>query len=155
MVEMLLKHVEQHTHARTVVHKLQLMRRKLVNHNGIGLDFLHDVEARDADVARQDGIAARGFQEMVNQTGRCAFAFRPRNAYGLIMELAEKQVGLRGDFHTFRVEILQGNPWRLDDDVVVVHRLKILTAKMFHAFHLVLVSHCDDGFRQILLYKAE
>ena len=44
---------------------------------------------------------------MVDETRRGALAFRARDAYGLCMELAEKQVGLRGNLHPSHVEILQ------------------------------------------------
>ena len=59
MVEMLLEHIQKHPYARAVVYVFQLVGRKLINHNGIGLDVLHDVKTRDADVARQNGIATR------------------------------------------------------------------------------------------------
>ena len=91
---------------------------------------------------------------MVNQAGGRAFAFRSGNADGLVMELTEKQIGLRSDFHAFRVKVFQGNPRRLDDDVVVVHSLKILFASMFHAFHRVLVGYRHDCIGQVFLQKV-
>ena len=39
MVEMLLKHVEQHTNMGTVVHVFQLMSRQLIHDDALRLDF--------------------------------------------------------------------------------------------------------------------
>ena len=75
MVEMFLKNIQQNAHMRTIMHILQLVRRKFINHDGIRLDVLHDVKTRNPDVARQDSVAARGFQKMVYQTSGRAFAF--------------------------------------------------------------------------------
>ena len=155
MVEMFLEDVEQHTHTGTVVHIFQLMRRKLINHNAFRLDVLHHIETRNADVTRKDGIVTRRFQQMIDEARCGAFALGSRDADGLLVELAEEQVCLGGDLHPSRVEILQGNPRCLDDDVVVVHGLKITIAKVFHAFHLVLVGHSDIGIGQVFVQEMQ
>ena len=55
---MFLKHVEQHTHVGNVVHIFQLVRRKLINDNRLIVNLIDDVEARNSDVARQNGLAS-------------------------------------------------------------------------------------------------
>ena len=71
------------------------------------MDVLHDVEAGNADVARENGITPRGLQQMIDEARRGALAFGARDADGLAVELTEEQVGLRGDLHAFRVKVLQ------------------------------------------------
>ena len=92
---------------------------------------------------------------MVYQAGGRAFTLCARNAYGLGVELVEEQVGLRGDLHAFRVEVLQGDARCFDDDVVVVHRFKILITKVFNAIHLVLVGYCDLSVGQVFLQETQ
>ena len=104
MVEMLLEHIKQHAHARAVVHVFQLVRRELINHDTLRLDVFHDVETRNANVTRQDGVMARCLQHVVNQACRRALAFGTRDTDGLVVELVEEQVGLRGNLHVFRIK---------------------------------------------------
>ena len=131
------------------------MCREFIHHDALRFDVLHDVETWNADVARQDGIATRGSQQMIDQACRGTLALRPRDANGLIVELAEEEIGLRCDLHPFRVEILQGDARRLDDDVVVIHGLKIACAKILHSLHLVFVGHRNDGLGQVFLQETQ
>ena len=92
---------------------------------------------------------------MVYQTRGRALALGARDADGLCMELAEEKVGLRRDLHIFRVEILERDAWCLDDNVIVVHRLKIAFSRMRNTFHCVFVGHRNDGFGQELVQETQ
>ena len=92
---------------------------------------------------------------MVDQTRGRALALGARDADGLRMKLAEEQVGLRSDFNPFRVEILERDAWRLDNDVIVVHCLKIAFSSMDDAFHCVLVGHRNNGIRQVFVQEMQ
>ena len=92
---------------------------------------------------------------MVNQTRGRALALGARDANGLRMELAEEKVGLRSDFNPFRVEVLERDARCLDDDVIVVHSLKIAFSRMGNAFHCVFVGHSNDGFGQKLVQETQ
>ena len=92
---------------------------------------------------------------MIDEARRGAFALSARNADGLRMELTEKQVGLRSDFHAFRVEAQQRYAWGLDDDVIVVHGLKITCAKILHSLHFVFVGHCHNGIGQVFVQETQ
>ena len=155
MVQMLLEHIEQHSHAGTVMHKLELMGGKLIDHDAVRLDLFHHIETGDADVAGQDGIAPRRLQQMVNQRGGGAFPFGAGDPDGLAMELTEEQVGLRGDFNALDVDVFQGDSRGLDDDIVIAHRLQIMVAEVGHAFHLVFVGHRHLRVRQVLVQETQ
>ena len=66
---MLLKDIQQHPHLGTVMHIFQLVGGKLIHHDALWLDLLHHIETGDADVARQEGVMARLFQQMIDQGG--------------------------------------------------------------------------------------
>ena len=133
----------------------KLMSRQLGDDDGVVIQLVHNIEEGYADIAGQKSVAAAVGQNMVYQRRRGAFAFGAGDANSLVMELAEEQVGLRGDLNALGIEVLQRNARCLDDDVVVVHGLQIACAKMLHSLHLVFVGHSDVGIGQVFIQETQ
>ena len=92
---------------------------------------------------------------MIDKGRGGTLALGTRDTDGLATELAQEQVGLRRDCHAFCIKVLKRNARRLDDDVVVIHRLKITISVVFHTIHLVLVGNRNLHIRQIFIQKTQ
>ena len=71
---------------------------------------------------------------MMDQTSGRTLALGTADADGLAMELAQEQIGLRGDLNPFGIEILQRDAWGLDDDIILIDGFQIAFSEMFHSF---------------------
>ena len=131
----------------------------LFNRSGRGVTLTND----GAEFIRYARDVAGQYERLLEKYGRNGnlkkkFGISTQHytfAVKCFVELAKEEIGLRCDLHPLRVEVLQGDTRRLDDDVVVVHGLKIACAKMLHSLHLVFVGHRNDGLGQVFLQETQ
>ncbi len=145
MVKVLLKQVEQHGGVGRTVNKFELVRRQFSHYCRGRADAVDDVEERHADVARQQGVASRTFEQMVNQRGRRALAFGACHTDDLPVKGFQKKVGLRGYARRFYKisQFVEIDPRSLEDEVVLVEVL-VVTLAFDEADVLVLDLACVE-----------
>ena len=123
-VQMVLKQVKENRDMGRIFAVVQLVAGELKNNDGILVDLVVIVKAGRSDISHQKrfsgsaGSAGRtgraSGKNRVKHGGRCAFAFRPRDAYGLLPEPGEKKLRLRGDLVVLDAGV---DPRALDHDI--------------------------------------